>query len=386
MARPNDIRALTHLEALSALPTAPLYEHHVLDAVAHVAADLDLAYDRDTFGNLWIRYENRPRGQRGSAMIDAPFVLVAHTDHPGFEVLGHEKGVTQARWMGGVGATTLDGARVVAYTDPPVEGLVTGVVMGDRGRADQISIEFDGRPPTGSFGSLALPPFKVERGAGWVRGRALDDLAGVAAILAALETCVRQGTKGVLWALLTRAEEIGFVGAEGALRSGKLPPGARLISVETSSAHHGGVASGAGAVIRVGDRSTLYDPETVAALWMAAEELAENEGHLAYQRALMGGGTCEAALFASRGFRSAGVALPLENYHNMGPDGPAQEAIQLADLNGATRLLTALCDKGYDWCARVEGGGRAFEQRAEEAATRWLPRLAESARVSLPQT
>src|SRR4030095_5711146 len=83
----------------------------------------------------------------------------------------------------------------------------------------------------GSFGTWDLPGFRrAPRDPDLLETRAAHDLAGVASILAVLEQVDRidprrrVDVRGVL----TRAEEVGFVGAIAAARTGTFPRGARV--------------------------------------------------------------------------------------------------------------------------------------------------------------
>ena len=67
-----------------------------------------------------------------------------------------------------------------------------------------------------------LPDFQLDGGT--IRMRALDDLAGCAAILAALERLALDGTDAVdVYGVLTRAEEEGLLGARLMAEAGTLP-------------------------------------------------------------------------------------------------------------------------------------------------------------------
>jgi hypothetical protein len=68
------------------------------------------------------------------------------------------------------------------------------------------------------------------------------------------------------------------------------------------------------------------------------------------QRQLMSGGMCEASAAVMLGYRATGLALPLGNYHNQGPESTlAPETIRATDfltgvalLQEAARLLPEL--------------------------------------------
>jgi endoglucanase len=143
--------------------------------------------------------------------------------------------------------------------------------------------------------------------------------------------------------LLTRAEEVGFVGAIHAAKAGTVPNESRLLSIEASRASTEAPV-GSGPVIRVGDASTVFDQEMTNLMSGAA--LA---GGLPHQRRLMAGGSCEATAFGVYGYRAAGLCLPLANYHNMGnlkeveagsgKATPLPEVIALGDFHALVDLL-----------------------------------------------
>ena len=91
-------------------------------------------------------------------------------------------------------------------------------------------------------------------------GRAIDDLAGAAVALCVLDSLVHQRASVRLGVLLTRAEEVGFVGMLAALDAGFLPRRALYINIECSSVAAGAVL-GAGPILRVGDRLWVFDPD-----------------------------------------------------------------------------------------------------------------------------
>jgi len=123
-----------------------------------------------------------------------------------------------------------------------------------------------------------------------------------------------------------------------------LPRKAVFVSLEASS-EKAGAPLGAGVVVRVGDRTSVFDPRVTAHMRIMAERLQERFGPkgLAYQRKLMDGGTCEATVLSAYGYRAGALCIPLRNYHNHGPDGSvATEAIHLDDYLGLVRLIAAV--------------------------------------------
>ena len=139
--------------------------------------------------------------------------------------------------------------------------------------------------------------------------------------------------------LLTRAEEVGLLGALEAARLGTVPQDALVLSLECSKAL-ADAPQGDGVVIRVGDRATIFDPALTAAL---VERAGAVDG-LTWQRKLMDGGVCEASAFGAAGWRTSGLAVPLANYHNAADDGSgvAPESVLTEDFLAEVRLLEAL--------------------------------------------
>ena len=108
------------------------------------------------------------------------------------------------------------------------------------------------------------------------------------------------------------------------------------------------LAEGEGVIIRVGDKTSIFNSALTYFLTRQAIALAKDDKSFCYQRALMPGGTCEATAFAALGYEATGLCLALDNYHNMVDiDGVragkrkarlAPEAISLADFHGPGAL------------------------------------------------
>lgn len=324
------------LDLLTSIPTAPGREDRVLRWVeSWVAGRADLEATRDPHGNILITQQGRTRR--------APVVAVAHTDHPGFVVASAEGRRVGVEFRGGVRREYFDDAEVELFD------------RGDTGHRGRL-VEFDHEESTGlvqldrtatlqpgdigrwSFGSEPGDP-----GDRLLAAPACDDLAGVAAALAALDRARGDPASRHFGVLLTRAEEVGFVGAIGACRDRTLTDDTRVISIECSRALPESPL-GAGPVVRVGDRSSVFDHRLTNLIADAASAAG-----LDHQRRLMDGGSCEATAFVAYGYRATGLCLPLGNYHNMGhldevEEGtgvatPLPEIIDLADFDGLVSLL-----------------------------------------------
>ncbi len=310
------------LERLARRPTAPFHERGVRDEASRIARVSGASTRTDRSGNLVVS----PPGRRAGTAL----WLVAHMDHPGLEVLGPR----QARLLGGVAPEYLRrGMRLRFYHDgQPVPARLVRFAKRTR------RIRFDGsagisRLKRGDLGVWELEDFRLAGGK--VHARQLDDLAGCAVSLAAVARAC-QGRRLNLKVLLTRAEEMGFVGTLAAATAGVIPKGAIVVSVEASRALPG-VDIGGGPVIRTGDRARSFDPVAENLLLAARDRLPKRRP---VQRFLMTGGTCEATPWALFGYRTTGIAIPLGNYHNMGPRKRlAPEIVAVKDLATAVDLI-----------------------------------------------
>lgn len=242
---------------------------------------------QDAFGNVVAQY------QRGSAK--PRYAFAAHMDHPGY--VGEE-------FLGGV----------------PEEYRAK-------------------KPPTRDFGAFAmwdLPACEIKDGR--IYSRACDDLINCGTILAMFQELERTQAEASVIGLFSRAEEVGFVGAIRLAKSGEVSHDVTIVSLETSSERSPGAGKmGEGVIIRVGDKTSIFnDAETRALTTLAAEN------KIPHQRCLMSGGTCEATAYQLYGYQSAALCVALGNYHNCGPDTTiAPEFVSIDDVVGMVRLLIA---------------------------------------------
>jgi endoglucanase len=184
-----------------------------------------------------------------------------------------------------------------------------------------------------------LEDFAVRRGR--IYGRACDDLVGVAAVLGTLIELKRSRARVNAIGLITRAEEIGFLGALAAARRGEIPRNSLVISLETSR-ELPGVRMGSGVIIRVGDRTSIFNSGATRFLGEVAERLRKQEPGFSFQRGLMSGGTCEGTAYQEFGFQTTAVCVALGNYHNCGAGNRIRaEYVDLGDACGMVKLLAA---------------------------------------------
>ncbi|HEY7565533.1 MAG TPA: M20/M25/M40 family metallo-hydrolase [Acidimicrobiia bacterium] len=319
----------------------------------------------DEAGNLLLKSVGRGGRRR-------PIVAVAHMDHPALVVRDGGHRLVEAELRGGVHPPYVESAVVVA-------GATKGRVVGYEPGPGLASIQFSAPVQTGAVARWFFPAARLGRRNGKLHGRACDDLAGVAAALSAFDTVSTQGLRHFA-VLLTRAEEVGFIGAIAACRLGTLPDDAQILSIECSRAS-AEAPVGLGPVVRVGDASSAFSPELTNHL----SAVARDSG-VGYQRKLMSGGSCEATAFAAFGYEASGLCLPLGNYHNMvDPDRVlagkrkarlAPEVISLRDYHALVDLLVATVKSLHvrkgDLRARLDS---QFERESHVLEIESTPRL-----------
>jgi endoglucanase len=212
-------------------------------------------------------------------------------------------------------------------------------------------------------------PGMWDQGPGRVKGkrfysRVCDDLAGAAAALTMLDRLARKPPEAPVAVLLTRAEEEGFIGAIAASLEPKLlRKSDRIIAIETS-AEQPYAPQGNGAIVRIGDKTSVFNSALSYFITQQAEALSKKDKSFKYQRALMPGGTCEATVYDVYGFTAGSICVALGNYHNMDRErkriGP--EYIDLADWNNMVKLFVQLARNGHAF----EPGHKMLKERVEK--------------------
>jgi endoglucanase len=217
-------------------------------------------------------------------------------------------------------------------------------------------------------------PEPYER-AGNVYARDCDDIAGCAAMLELLARLSRKRARAEIYCLFTRAEEVGFIGAIGAAKARTMPKKLPIIAIETSSALPN-APIGAGPILRVGDRMSVFEPSVTAFCDRVAQKLAKRRKRFQFQRKLMDGGSCESTAYVAYGYLATGICLALGNYHNM--DKAKQKiACEYVSLNDYRLMVDwfealALDETGY------RRDDSTIRDNLEKSFARWLPLLEES--------
>lgn len=358
---PRREQHLAWLLELTQIPTAAGREHRVSRWIRDWAATREgVSLTQDPSGNLQLAMP-----ESGD---DRPLYFTAHLDHPAFvveRIVG--PGTLELSFRGGVMADYFKDARIeVVAADDSLHPATLLTRQPRSGVFDLYLAELDGGSDAVAVGDVArwrLPRAEIVDGC--LHTDACDDLAAAAAALAAFDELLRLRAAGKMTLdvrlLFTRAEEVGFVGAIAACRSGLIPAGARLVALENSRSFPESPIH-AGPIVRVGDRMSIFTPSLTDAVARRAEELAGGPAPTAaqkisespawkWQRKLMAGGACEASVFCAAGFEATCACLPLGNYHNMGdltavqagtntaPARIEREFIGIDDFHGLVDLL-----------------------------------------------
>ena len=332
--------ALDILARLGAQPATSFLEEGVAGVVRAVLDEAGVPHQVDSYGNIIARLE----GPSNDGSVP-PIAFMAHMDHPGFEAIAVDGDFLVGVAMGGVPQSSFESGVPVQVILPDGERLAA-VTAGPHGEPSErkalISLEDASRlaeVPLPSSVVFDLVDFQLEDG--YIRMRALDDLAGCGSTLAMLSALAEHGERpaGDVYGVFTRAEEVGLVGARLLAEAGTLPRETLVVSLESSRTLPG-AEIGNGPVIRVGDAGFTFNADAEAALNRARETLQARPEGFKVQRQLMSGGTCEASAFSVYGYRTTGIAFPLGNYHNGAPDGGIEaEYIHEEDYLGGVELM-----------------------------------------------
>ena len=332
--------ALDFLARLGAQPAVAFHEAGVAAAVRSILEETGVKYSLDAFGNILAKLPGRNPDV-------PPLAIVAHMDHPGFELTGrHGDGAEfVADALGGIPASSFSEGvplQVILPGGQRIAALMAGPYGDESERRALVRVSdasLAAELPLPAAAVFDLPDFELD--GEYILMRAVDDLAGCASALAAMARLLRSGEQpeGDVYTLFTRAEEVGLVGARLAADAGLLPSGTLIVSAESSRTLPG-AEQGRGPVIRVGDAGSTFDADAESVLIRAREALNEREGGFPAQRQLMSGGVCEASAFAAYGYRTTGIAFPLGNYHNGAPEGRIEaEYIHVVDYLGGVALM-----------------------------------------------
>jgi putative aminopeptidase FrvX len=313
-------------------PTAPFCEGWVLGKIESILRKNKIPFFYDSSRNLIAGVKNQKELKK------ARVGFIAHTDHPGFHVSKQiSKNRYQALWYGGAPFKQMKNARLAIY-HPLHPGIkYAGKISKFKHQTytrEGMDFEFTTKDPLvffkGAFGAFDFPALEMKKNL--IHTRVADDLTGVVIILGLLLDLKNHLKKSSIVGLFTRAEEVGYVGCWALLKSKILPRSINLVSLEASRTLP--LAEiGKGPVLRLGDASTIFSSDLSIAFWEVAKK-----SKLPFQRRIMDGGSCEATAANLFGYNVTGLAVPLGNYHNQGPKGPAPEIVSMSDVDNGRKL------------------------------------------------
>jgi endoglucanase len=332
---------------LTGIPTAAGLEDRVIAFIEGwcFVRSARLRLQRDDGGNLLVTRKDAPRGGR-------PLLITAHLDHPAFVVRRRiDPRTLELEFRGGVHDPYFVGARLSVIDGADREHVARITSLDAKAKPYKRVLARLAKPaPAIAVGDIARWHLSKPRIAkGLLQTHACDDLAAVAAALVAFDRLLANRKAAHVGLLFTRAEEVGFVGAIHAARNGFVPRNARLICLENSRSFPHDSPIGAGAILRVGDRLSVFAPGLTNALGDLFGAARTRDPSFIFQRKLMPGGACEATAFATHGFESTCLCLPLGNYHNMADIDGVQagktrarvgsEFVSMADFESMVRMI-----------------------------------------------
>jgi putative aminopeptidase FrvX len=327
--------ALRAVERIASAPTAPYHEYRVLRAIASELGALGIDVEHDVYGQIHARVR--------SGEAARPIALLAHTDHPAFDVVAAKGREGRARILGGFQPRLLTReVRVLVCDDgasEPFSATLDDYVPAmdlPNNSLGHCRIRADRDLALGQWAALDLAAFEARGDE--LHLRAADDLALCAVAILTLAALRDDPRPHDVRAVFTRAEETGLYGARLVAEDGLLPRETVVVSLEASRALPN-VRPAGGPVIRPGDLYNTFSNDGERFLRVGRERLSE--AGIPTQRALLVGGTCESSAFVRMGWTTTAIALPNVNYHNQSEelDRFVPEIVRLSDLRGAVALL-----------------------------------------------
>ncbi len=189
--------------------------------------DLGLQAEIDAYGNV--------RGRRNCGKKNAKTLLLeAHMDQIGLMVSGFdEKGYVKFTNLGGVDERILPGMEVIIHSTPPLRGIIGGILPKSEGEKTRNPKLEEYRIDTG----LSLKEVKKRIQPGdWIQmesrtinllhrrmsGSAMDNRAGVSAVLACCKKLVKEEAPYHIEVLFSVQEELGLHGAYTGIEPGTI--------------------------------------------------------------------------------------------------------------------------------------------------------------------
>ena len=187
-------RALDILARLGAQPATAFMEGGVAGVVREVLDEANVPHRTDHYGNIIAHLA----GEMAAGSVP-PIAFMAHMDHPGFEAIAVDGDFLVGAAMGGVPQSSFEAGVPLQVILPDGERLAA-ITAGPHGEpADRkalISLQNASRLPDVTLpASVAFDLVDFQLEDGYIRMRALDDLAGCGSTLAMLCRSWRQSNR-----------------------------------------------------------------------------------------------------------------------------------------------------------------------------------------------
>lgn len=280
----------------------------------------------DDAGNLIV-----PLGRPGKPRA----LFIAHMDEIGFEI-------SRIDSTGRLSLTSKGGLSDELYAFRPLrlwteDGPVPAVMQRTGSALLTVDSEESARELGASVGATLTPPKKLRRLLGGrINGRSLDDRAGCATLLLALQQLSEKSRAGQpVWVVFSAAEEVGLIGAEAIAKTAAPERVYAVDSLVTSDSplepkRLGLLRLGDGAALRAMDNSGITpraEVERVAAM--------AGNAKIPLQIGVTAGGN-DGSKFVQYGAFNIPLSFPLRSSHT------SAETADLADLRALTDLITLL--------------------------------------------
>ena len=249
----------------------------------------------DSFGNVIIRHRRETSG--------APLFFSAHIDHPALVITATENECIFAEYRGGSEAVCEIGAEVlIAGRSGDLRLRIIGIEQsGTASPLLRLSQHED--VAIGDVGTLT--PSRIQF--------ACDDMAGVCALIHAMDRVDERNLPSPIRLVLTRAEEIGMIGAIGACRNGVIPAGSRVIAVDARNERCSDKL-----LVSLRDRTGPVSPRLAMECIRQGCEI--DDGFIS---------ATEAGVYGAFGFESVAVTYPIDHMHNINGKSITQEHLEV---------------------------------------------------------
>ncbi len=350
----KDKKELERIRELSLLFGPTGCEGEVADYIQACLPPICHSFCRDRMGNLIALV----RGGDPSATHRRRVMISAHMDEVGMMITEIcEDGLLRFDTVGGIHESVMEGRKVTLGDEiNRLQGVISSKAIHHKKKKDRDKItptdkmyidigakdreEAEKYLSVGSFAAFDSEFYVFGEGDRLIKGKALDDRMGCAAMLSVMEALQKEGIKEDLdlYFCFTVREEIGLSGAKVAAQ--RIAPDLAIVLESTAVADLPEVESGrrvaelgGGGVLSVMDRSTVYDR---AMLDFALEVARKKKIPAQIKRYVSGGNDAGSIHKSGVGVRSLALSVPTRYLHS-----PSCVA-NIEDYRSVCRLVEAM--------------------------------------------